>query len=391
MLSRRCLYIAEKTAFFHCPTAIDPESGFAMNDLKENHFSLNPLYATFYSQNNDDPYNYGDLENTYQTLTMRYSRRRLSFASDILLAFQGIANFFERRGAGPFLFGLPESCFDLALLWIGCGSGRRRSTISTTIGTSSYIPSWTWAGWETPILEYLWRTGSNSSDHTRLQPVQSEILAVRVYDGRVMRDVHRLQTPWLSIRDSGSILSRTDNPQHTELPRLFPGTLQFFARTLPLSTFSVQYSKPVGHEIEPSCHRYYLINSDHHRVGVIESAEVLQLDFQTRRYDLVLLSQYNEWARHKWIDILLGWSDEDLEDELRRWNPDIRNREGVEESAPWTRSDTLDSKSKTGRNYTHSVMLTETNSTTAERVAIGLTDKDPWDSEANEWRLITLA
>jgi hypothetical protein len=66
-------------------------------------------------------------------------------------------------------------------------------------------------------------------------------------------------------------------------------------------------------------------------------------------------------------------------------------RESPERKVQWRKSEILDSESKTGRNYTHSVMFTETISTTTERLTIGLMDKDPWDSEASEWRLITLA
>ncbi|ROV95875.1 hypothetical protein VSDG_05193 [Cytospora chrysosperma] len=72
-----------------------------------------------------------------------YSGRKLSFWSDRLIAFAGLASVLCPPLKATLFFGLPHSHFDFALLWDRKSPGAR---IVTTRGAE--FPSWSWCGWE---------------------------------------------------------------------------------------------------------------------------------------------------------------------------------------------------------------------------------------------------
>ncbi|RGP79278.1 heterokaryon incompatibility [Fusarium longipes] len=79
-----------------------------------------------------------DLQEFHQLATS-YSRRKLTFPSDILSAFSGITTALSHSFPGGFLFGLPEVAFDVGLLWRSSGP----ASMSTSLGESS-VPTWSW-------------------------------------------------------------------------------------------------------------------------------------------------------------------------------------------------------------------------------------------------------
>lgn len=70
-----------------------------------------------------------------------YTKRSLTFQSDILQAFQGFGGILQRQFGSRFLAGLPEAYFDQALLWMPYHPQSRREDADNT------FPSWSWAGW----------------------------------------------------------------------------------------------------------------------------------------------------------------------------------------------------------------------------------------------------
>ncbi len=104
-----------------------------------------------------------------------YTGRDLTKPKDVLAAFQGISQLFDRYTKAPSLFGLPTSHFDLALLWSPSAAlCRRRLTLITdsmvqctqdAMGNcichaekdafgGSEFPSWAWSGWMGGPVEY---------------------------------------------------------------------------------------------------------------------------------------------------------------------------------------------------------------------------------------------
>lgn len=77
-----------------------------------------------------------------------YSARKLTFLSDRLVAFNGLAGMLKARLASDFVFGLPLAYFDWALLWETTSDSDR-----IDVGAGSF-PSWSWCGWNGPAA---WR------------------------------------------------------------------------------------------------------------------------------------------------------------------------------------------------------------------------------------------
>jgi hypothetical protein len=75
-----------------------------------------------------------------------YTYRELTFEVDILNALTGILRALAINNDEEFLFALPESYFDWALLWESQGRQRDQKNIETS------FPSWSWLSWQRLIL-----------------------------------------------------------------------------------------------------------------------------------------------------------------------------------------------------------------------------------------------
>ncbi|KAK1753779.1 hypothetical protein QBC47DRAFT_415530 [Echria macrotheca] len=96
---------------------------------------------------------YRDLEQRpirfFMTSVEKYTGRNLSFAQDILSAFDGVSRLMEWYLCADIFFGLPTSHFDLALLWKPL-AGKSRRILASTRGYGRdelEFPSWSWCGW----------------------------------------------------------------------------------------------------------------------------------------------------------------------------------------------------------------------------------------------------
>ncbi|CZR61558.1 uncharacterized protein PAC_11455 [Phialocephala subalpina] len=166
VLSRRCLFFSQEQVLFRCNAGIHPEN------------EAEPLIkltasAPIERVNSVNPFSrltritHGKIKDTvpwstaffnYTFLVNDYTRRQLSFPSDILIAFEGLGSVFSSRSGGRFFCGHPERYFDQSLLWIpvkGIHFVRRTSPISTTHSEQIQAPSWSWPGWEGRVNNLL--------------------------------------------------------------------------------------------------------------------------------------------------------------------------------------------------------------------------------------------
>ena len=156
-LSRRLLYFTSHQVYFQCSCNICCEDtlGEDQNPDEFVHNSTN-LWNPKGRHANEPDTDYGELPllrsrytdedeaiRAYSTFVSYYLRRELSFASDILNAFDGLLHMFEYSMSTGFIVGLPERWFDHAILWQLYGPGNRR-----TGNTVHDFPSWSWAGWD---------------------------------------------------------------------------------------------------------------------------------------------------------------------------------------------------------------------------------------------------
>jgi hypothetical protein len=173
--SRRCLIFTPLLVFFFCRS----NSWYEYDTLKGT--SLGNMYNTENPSGlpQQAPQNFGALLPTqqslfhrlYDTLTLstkpfpwsqygalvsRYSAKDFTYGSDVLRALQGATRRLSDAYRDRIIWGLPLSCFDLAVCWIPrrggsgvlhfkqiCRGPRRRN-----------FPSWSWASWDGNV-EYL--------------------------------------------------------------------------------------------------------------------------------------------------------------------------------------------------------------------------------------------
>jgi hypothetical protein len=96
----------------------------------------------------------------YARLVSMYNRHDLTFPEDIFNAFAGILTHLSRSFPGGFISGLPQMCFDAALLWQPWTTMTRRKPVGRSPG-DAVLPSWSWAGWTGDIHSESWRSAAN--------------------------------------------------------------------------------------------------------------------------------------------------------------------------------------------------------------------------------------
>ncbi|KAL2126110.1 hypothetical protein VTI74DRAFT_1673 [Chaetomium olivicolor] len=155
LLSKRCLIFTGGCVYFQCRSTTISEDIFA--DRNGRGWSLDLLQSPlqmlsqlkiralwFYTQ-----------------CVPLYTRRQLYEPFDILAAEGGMCKLMEYTMQAPFIFGLPSSHFDLALLWHPTGPtfrlDRPRHSKEPKYKDMKF-PSWSWCGWKTAGVEYLTET-----------------------------------------------------------------------------------------------------------------------------------------------------------------------------------------------------------------------------------------
>jgi hypothetical protein len=148
LLSKRCLIFTEGRVFFQCRTATMSE-----DLVSESHgagWSLDLAKAL--------PQILLELKcrpvRVYMNCMSRYAKRKLMQPKDILAAFNGVSNLIGDVMRAPFIFGLPSSHFDLALLWDPLQTVTRRVQQPGEAFSGMLFPSWSWCGWKGGQTEY---------------------------------------------------------------------------------------------------------------------------------------------------------------------------------------------------------------------------------------------
>ncbi|KAI1427162.1 heterokaryon incompatibility protein-domain-containing protein [Xylaria sp. FL1777] len=90
------------------------------------------------------------------SVLMDYNSREHSYAEDALPGITGLLSILSRSFEAGFLCGLPEACFDAALMWhTDVDPSQTRRRVDSGKGYSalpSPLPSWSSVGWQTPAL-----------------------------------------------------------------------------------------------------------------------------------------------------------------------------------------------------------------------------------------------
>lgn len=133
-----------------------------------------------------------------------YCDRKFTFPEDVFLGISGILTV-ASRPFGGFLFGLPETIFDLSLTWSSGGeiTRRRESKRGTSSSHGLRMPSWSWAGWDGvyPSFECgenLFVQGHHGSEGTKATPVTTWF----THETPSGVSKRRISSTWLRIREN---------------------------------------------------------------------------------------------------------------------------------------------------------------------------------------------
>ncbi|EPE29985.1 hypothetical protein GLAREA_01145 [Glarea lozoyensis ATCC 20868] len=151
LLSKRCLIFTSGRVYFQCRSTGMSEDIFA--DRSGRGWSLDLLRSPLQMLS--------QLKLRalwfYAHCVSLYTGRDLSEPFDILSAFSGMCKLMEYTMHSPFIFGLPTSHFDFALLWQPVGRSSRLIK-PTHSNEQKYkdmkFPSWSWCGWESTGIQY---------------------------------------------------------------------------------------------------------------------------------------------------------------------------------------------------------------------------------------------
>ncbi|KAI1745251.1 heterokaryon incompatibility protein-domain-containing protein [Xylaria scruposa] len=148
----KLIFVGDR-AFYQCPSTKNWSEDLTeyVHKDRKSRISSNIDYASEW------PF---DAVSSYSNYVEQYTRRQLSFPTDILNAFSGFIQEHSRTHHTEFSSGLPKRDFTSALLWIEKWHGpkaprphrksdepglQRRHPISDK---GLMLPSWSWAGWE---------------------------------------------------------------------------------------------------------------------------------------------------------------------------------------------------------------------------------------------------
>lgn len=311
LLSRRCLYFSENYVYFQCGQRdlILSECGINERILNDRDYSAREPKVSI-TTTLDNPLSELGMSlidrtaeqkrvatfKAYSSLVDKYTRRQLTYDSDIVNAFMGTFKALEPF-QGQVLCGLPLLMLDLALLWTPCGRTPRRGldldlmraqaeeqgrpllnqllptnrgSVLTVYGpstTSSFdksvdrrFPSWSWVGWKgaveyrffadafpkerhpTPLtLEYV--TNVDGTQLLITKDFVQERTIVESGSNTSAASATSSSNPVLSnpVPELGALnLSGSGNKDTTWiLAPTLPNVLQFKAPAVPLTAFTI--------------------------------------------------------------------------------------------------------------------------------------------------------
>ncbi|KAJ9499821.1 hypothetical protein H2202_004811 [Exophiala xenobiotica] len=149
LLSRRCVIFAEKRVYFQCRSASMSQDIYAHG--RGTAWSLDSIHAPLQMLK--------ELRVRaiwfYIKCVSMYTSRQLTKSRDILAAFNGVTTLIQQVMRAPFVFSLPSSHFDLALLWQP--KGKIRPRVVKDEGDKAFeveFPTWAWCGWTGAHVDY---------------------------------------------------------------------------------------------------------------------------------------------------------------------------------------------------------------------------------------------
>ena len=380
ILSRRCLYFAEHQVFWQCRTAYQSE------DCPDDHDQDASDFVRGRSTNALERETGNDLKrqfNVLESLVKQYSPRALTFPADSLSAFSGILSAMKESFGWKFASALPESAFDLALLWrpMFRATMRPRPLSGQKAGPSvCTTPTWCWTAWSGNLFWDPWRLGSFAAQGVSLK---TEVTSFWIQGVGGLRRIQRAQ----------------DSDFDAEIVDYIAGeqtavdsALVFKAKIIDVKVYNIS---------APQMHQCALWNSEKaggglsnyfrnnlpHSLWIYDAAGQHCGTLFGLRLD-AWLTQGNDGHRHDLILLSRSHQDEVTQTAIRRFQSHLpleypSDREYYEEIF-----DTRHYKYKSA--WGLNIMLVRWEGGLAERVAVGQMHADAWNTTLQELKIITL-
>jgi hypothetical protein len=261
VLSKRALIFTDQQVYWRCWGATWLEET-VLEDVTNPTFLRTPALTD--AADIDFSIALRDYYYLYQMLVSNFIRRQLSFDSDIVNAFDGIAQALCAINNDTFHWGLPESGFRFALSWRLTGPARRNKALCPVFLKDTSVigvpyPSWSWTAWYgNSTKNWMFCSGTALSQHDIVVYRQAADGKLRMIkdDGSVQEDaiVHAkheeaapaldLKTQWLS--NPKTIVEGSKPPSGSNLDE---GHLHFWTSTAELYVHRRGYDYESG----PSC------------------------------------------------------------------------------------------------------------------------------------------
>ena len=153
MLSKRCLIFVDGRMYFQCQTTTMCED--IVSEDSDASWSMELVQAPTQqlSELSSRPIQ------VYATCVELYTSRDLTYADDVLKAFNGLGNLIGNTLCATMIYGLPNSHFDWALLW---DTIELDPQFTIKHRDAKHFPSWSWCGWTGGSMAYKESTVSGT-------------------------------------------------------------------------------------------------------------------------------------------------------------------------------------------------------------------------------------
>lgn len=244
----------------------------------------------------------------YAHIMSDYTSRHLTFASDILHAFQGLEIAIERLGAGRFFYGMPSISLDHALLWLPASAMQRRESTE-----DANIPTWSWAGWAGSSTYNCSSTRGKGSDLYRLNSHVKDFYVVENNTSVLIeRTAHAMfedsmNSPYLQARKAAP----SEPPVFVERTTNWPqGCLHFWAEEASMDQFHCRLSPASNsHNFKHKNSRLFpflYLASSNQRCGILAPTidfvtDITAPSMDRSEYSLILVSESrDEHVSREW-------------------------------------------------------------------------------------------
>ena len=276
----------------------------------------------------------------YSDLVESYTQRAMTYPTDILPAFAGVAQVFHAMCAWKISNGLIEDVIDYSLLWRPNGIIRRRfkqngdPNQKEQKGIDQRLPTYAWCAWLGPIIygprSYDMRSliarfenvgvGNTKRRLVRFsQDIESGAMEPSTLEPKypyAPQDCSHLQDIsqgfyWLKpqVQNLAHHFHLAKQTYNTTIDG--PGIMQFTTKCVRLVLSTMTASTPSNNEQKEGCRRVWLLDGDHRKVGTVWYAPVLDA-YNNKEVEAILLSKSRSSAESE-----DGWQ---FDSSIRPWD-----------------------------------------------------------------------